>query len=77
MKRTKLISARIAAGLSQQELADKCGVTRWTINRVELGERDPSVSLIQRIGEATNGAVTPSDFFPSCGQSDEPMEAAQ
>lgn len=63
MKRTALIRARNAANLSQQELGIKCGVSRWTINRIENGERDPSFSLIQKIVAATDGAVTPNDFY--------------
>ena len=62
MKRTKLIRARNAAGLSQQELAEKCGFSRWTINRIELGERDPSFSLMQKIVTATDGAISLDDF---------------
>lgn len=63
MKRTKLIRGRNAANLSQQELAERCSVSRWTINRIELGERDPSFSLMQKIVAATDGAITLEDFL--------------
>lgn len=62
-KRTNLIRARSSAGLSQDDLARLSGVSRWTINRIELGERDPSFALMQKIIEATAGAVTPNDFI--------------
>lgn len=63
--RPNLISIRMELGITQRDLANKCGVSRWTINRIELGERNPSVDLIQRISDATDGKVSPADFFAS------------
>lgn len=37
--------ARLAAGLSQQELADKLGVSRQTILAIEKGDYNPTVKL--------------------------------
>jgi transcriptional regulator with XRE-family HTH domain len=37
--------ARHSAGLSQRELADRLGVSLWTIARIERGERDPGPHL--------------------------------
>lgn len=37
--------ARAEAGLSQQELADKLGVSRQTINAVEKGDYNPTINL--------------------------------
>lgn len=39
---------RIAAGVSQQRLADELGVQRNTVSRWEAGERHPSSSLRAR-----------------------------
>lgn len=36
---------RLAAGLSQRELAEKLEVSRQTINSIETGRYDPSLSL--------------------------------
>ena len=45
MKNLKLKSARAALDLSQQELADKVGVSRQTINAIEKGDYNPSITL--------------------------------
>lgn len=37
--------ARSEAGLSQQELAEKLGVTRQTINAIEKGDYNPTINL--------------------------------
>lgn len=39
---------RMAAGVSQQRLADELGVRRNTVSRWEAGERHPSPSLRAR-----------------------------
>lgn len=36
---------RKAAGLSQEELAKRCGVTRQTINAIENNKYDPTLAL--------------------------------
>lgn len=37
--------ARVAAGLTQLDLADACGVTRQTIGLVEAGRYNPTLRL--------------------------------
>ena len=37
--------ARAQAGLSQQELAEKLGVSRQTINAIEKGDYNPTIRL--------------------------------
>jgi len=60
-KNLKLKSARAALDLTQQDLADAVGVTRQTINAIELGGYNPTirlcVSICRRLG------VTLDDLF--------------
>ncbi len=43
---------RTARGLTQQQLADICGVTRIHITNLETGEFRPSVDVAKKIGQA-------------------------
>ena len=45
MKNLRLKSARAALDLSQQELADKVGVSRQTISAIEKGDYNPTINL--------------------------------
>ncbi len=45
MKNLKLKSARAALDLSQQELADRVGVSRQTISAIEKGDYNPTINL--------------------------------
>ena len=45
MKNLKLKSARAALDLSQQQLADRVGVSRQTINAIEKGDYNPTIKL--------------------------------
>lgn len=45
MKNLRLKSARAALDLSQQELADRVGVSRQTINAIEKGDYNPTIRL--------------------------------
>lgn len=49
MKNLKLKSARAALDLSQQDLADKVGVSRQTINSIEKGDYNPTIKLCRDI----------------------------
>jgi len=49
LKNLKLKSARAALDLSQQELADKVGVSRQTINAIEKGDYNPTIQLCRSI----------------------------
>lgn len=42
---------RTSKGLSQQELATKCGVIRQTISNIECGLSKPSIDLAKKLGE--------------------------
>jgi len=45
MKNLKLKAARAALDMSQQDLADKVGVSRQTINSIEKGDYNPTIKL--------------------------------
>jgi putative transcriptional regulator len=44
-KNLRLKAARAAKDMTQQDLADKCKVSRQTINAIELGEYNPTIRL--------------------------------
>ena len=45
MKNLKLKAARAAADMSQQELAEKVGVSRQTISAIEKVDYNPTINL--------------------------------
>ena len=47
----KLQQLRKGRGLTQQQLADKMGVTRATISNYEVGRRAPHLSELKRFAE--------------------------
>lgn len=49
MKNLKLKAARAGKDWSQQELANKVGVSRQTISAIEKGDYNPSVNLCIKI----------------------------
>ena len=53
--------ARTGAGLSQQELAEKLGVSRQTINAIEKGDYNPTIRLC--IGICRVLGLTLNDLF--------------
>ena len=52
---------RLEQGISQGELADRCGLHRTYISDVELGKRNISLENIERIAISLNRTL--SDFF--------------
>ena len=52
---------RLEQGISQEELADRCGLHRTYISDVELGKRNISLENIERIAVSLNRTL--SDFF--------------
>jgi putative transcriptional regulator len=50
--RDELRKARIAAGLTQEELAAKAGVSREYVNYVERGKSDPTVKMFVKLCKA-------------------------
>ena len=49
MKNLKLKAARAAMGLSQQALAELCGISRQTIVAIEKGDYNPTIKLCRAI----------------------------
>ena len=48
-KNLRLKSARAAKDMSQKDLAEACGVSRQTINAIEIGEYNPTIKLCVNI----------------------------
>lgn len=61
MKNLKLKSARAALDMSQQELADRIGVSRQTISAIEKGNYNPTINLCIAICKALNKTL--DDLF--------------
>ena len=53
--------ARTRAGLSQQELAERLGVSRQTINAIEKGDYNPTIRLC--VGICRVLGLTLNDLF--------------
>ena len=64
LNRLKL--ARVAAGLTQAELADQVGVTRQTIGLIEAGGYNPTLNLCLRLAQATRKTL--DELFWSPGE---------
>lgn len=52
MKNLRLKAARAGLDLSQQELADRVGVSRQTISAIEKGDYNPTIQLCVKICKA-------------------------
>lgn len=50
----KIKFARVQMGLTQQDLAERVGVTRQTISLIEKGKYNPSLNLCLEICYAVN-----------------------
>lgn len=61
MKNLRLKAARAAQDLSQQELAERVGVSRQTINAIEKGDYNPTIRLCVDICRTLN--CTLNDLF--------------
>ena len=49
-----LVDARNSRHMTQQELADKTGIAQTEISRLENGNRNPSIKLLQRLADGLN-----------------------
>ncbi len=64
---TRVQELRQAAGLSQEKLAERAGLHRNYIGRVERGQPEVSVRAIERIALALNLSL--AEFFKPFGRS--------
>lgn len=62
---SKLRAYRIAKGLSQEDLAASVGVKKSTVSRIEQGKRVPSMGLVARFVELSEGELSADDFMPT------------
>ena len=53
----ELLRARLRAGLSQEELAERMGTSQSAIARLESGQGLPSTKTLLRFAEATGSKV--------------------
>ena len=61
MKTLKMKAARAAKDMSQEQLADACGVSRQTISAIEKGDYNPTVNLCIAICKALGKTL--NDLF--------------
>ncbi|MCL2215606.1 MAG: helix-turn-helix transcriptional regulator [Defluviitaleaceae bacterium] len=61
MKNIRMKVARVELDLSQEQLAEKVGVTRQTIGLIEAGNYNPSLNLCITICEALGKTL--NDLF--------------
>lgn len=53
----KILDARIKAGITQSELAERAGTTQSAIARFESGAGNPTLSFIQKVSKALDVKV--------------------
>jgi transcriptional regulator with XRE-family HTH domain len=53
----QLISLREKHGLTQAQLAERCGVDQGDISRIERGSTSPTARTLQRIADALDADV--------------------
>ena len=58
-----ILNARIRAGMTQMELAEKSGISQADICRLEKGTRNPSIALLKRLADAMNSTLR-IEFVP-------------
>lgn len=59
-----IVESRELAGISQAELARRCGVTRSVMNVYEHGKREPSAEMFSRILQAAGFQLVAEPIVP-------------
>lgn len=70
----RLKAIRIAANLTQEQLAEKVGMRAQNITRLETGGRTPSWETVLRLAEALGVSV--AEFVNDQGEGDPPAKPA-
>jgi len=60
-----LVTYAEKSGRGITEIAKAAGVSRMTLYRLMKGEQNATISLLERVSEATNGEVPASAFLPA------------
>jgi putative transcriptional regulator len=53
----QLREARLAAGLTQRQLADRCGMGQPYVSALERGEHRPTTAILCRIADALGATI--------------------
>tara|TARA_B100000508_G_scaffold135039_1_gene126372 strand:+ start:206 stop:430 length:225 start_codon:yes stop_codon:yes gene_type:complete len=61
----RVVSLRKARGLSQEQLAERCGLHRTYVGGIERGERNVSIANLDRLAAAFD--MTLSELFEGVG----------
>jgi transcriptional regulator with XRE-family HTH domain len=58
-----LVAARLSAGLTQQQLAERLGKPQSAVARWESGQHQPRLEILEAVARAVGGcfAITPDD----------------
>ena len=61
----RLQEARKAKGMTQQDVADKSGVTRTTVSKIEAGRFNAGVDIVDKLARAMGASL---DIVPAEGE---------
>jgi DNA-binding XRE family transcriptional regulator len=79
MVRFELLKARKIACLTQQELADKANIKRFTYQRIETGILTPDINIAYSIASALGKKIEeiflPDDVYSNHKEADSPASA--
>jgi predicted transcriptional regulator len=50
-----MLGRRLALGLSQAALSERCGVPQADISRIERGQANPTIATVERLMSAMGG----------------------
>ena len=70
----KLRECRKAAGMTQEELAKKCGLKKQSISRYEKSEREPNIQIAHSLALALGVSLSSLVDYPTDGYTVEPLE---
>jgi putative transcriptional regulator len=77
--RFELLKARKIAGLTQQQLANKANIKRFTYQRIEAGTLTPDINIVYSIASALGKKIEeiflPNDVYLDHKEEDPPASA--